>query len=242
MIDLEGRTVAIAGAGGGLGPAVAAASPTPAPRSRSPTSTPAPGGGRRPTSPCPRTASTPASSTCSTPTRPASGAAASRSASAAPTPSSTWSAAGRAATRSRPPRSPTTSSCTTCWSRTVQHATRAFYDALAEPPTRPLRARLLRPGAGPDGTNASYAATKAAAETWTLALADSFRAAESAATANIVVVNAILTPQMREENPDKPYKTFTAAEDIAEAIAFTLLRRGGEDERQAPGASPVSRR
>ena len=72
----------------------------------------------------------------------------------------------------------------------------------------------------PDGTNASYAATKAAAETWTLALADSFRKAESAATANIVVVNAILTPQMREESPDKPFKTFTSAEDIAEAIAF----------------------
>lgn len=72
----------------------------------------------------------------------------------------------------------------------------------------------------PDGTNAAYGATKAAAESWTLALADSLR--ESGATANIVVINAILTPQMRADNPDKPFKTFTSAEDIAEAIAFLL--------------------
>ena len=70
----------------------------------------------------------------------------------------------------------------------------------------------------PDGTNAAYAAAKAAAESWTLALADAFK--DTPATANIIVVNAILTPRMREENPDKEYPTFTAAEDIAEAIAF----------------------
>jgi len=104
--------------------------------------------------------------------------------------------------------------------RTVQHATRAFYDALAE--SRHGRFVLVSSAQAqdPDGTSASYAATKAAAETWTLALADSFADSESAATANIVVVNAILTPEMREADPGKPYRTFTAAEDIAEAIAF----------------------
>ena len=104
--------------------------------------------------------------------------------------------------------------------RTVQHATRAFYDALAE--SRHGRFVLVSSAQAqdPDGTNASYAATKAAAETWTLALADSFADSESAATANIVVVNAILTPEMREADPGNPYRTFTAAEDIAEAIAF----------------------
>lgn len=103
---------------------------------------------------------------------------------------------------------------------TVQHATRAFYDALAESPHGRFVLVSSAQAQSPDGTNASYAAAKAAAETWTLALADSFRAAESAATANIVVVNAILTPQMREANPGEPYKTFTPAEDIADAIAF----------------------
>ena len=47
----------------------------------------------------------------------------------------------------------------------------------------------------------------------------------TAATANIVVVNAIVTPKMRAENPDKAYKTFTDASEIAEAIAFLLGRR-----------------
>ena len=36
----------------------------------------------------------------------------------------------------------------------------------------------------------------------------------------MIVVNAILTPQMREENPDKEYPTFTTVEQIAEAICF----------------------
>ena len=104
--------------------------------------------------------------------------------------------------------------------RTVQHATRAFYDAMAGSPNGRFVLVSSAQAQAPEGTNASYAATKAAAESWTLALADSFRADESRATANVLVVNAILTPQMREADPDKPYRTFTAAEDIAEAIAF----------------------
>ncbi len=103
---------------------------------------------------------------------------------------------------------------------TVQHATRAFYDPLTTSEHGRFVIVSSAQAQAPDGTNASYAATKAAAETWTLALANSFRADESAATANIVVVNAILTPQMREADPDKPYETFTSVEDIAEAIAF----------------------
>ena len=113
--------------------------------------------------------------------------------------------------------------------RTVQHVTRAFFDHARRLGPRPLRARLLLPGPGARArTNASYAAAKAAAEAWTLALADSFSEAESAATANVLVVNAILTPQMREESPDKPFRTFTSAEDIAEAIAFVCSDAGAK--------------
>ena len=104
--------------------------------------------------------------------------------------------------------------------RTVQHTTRAFYDALVQSEHGRFVLVSSSQAQAPDGTNASYAAAKAAAEAWTLALADSFAKAESAATANVVVVNAILTPRMRAENPDKPFRTFTSAEDLAEAIAF----------------------
>lgn len=110
--------------------------------------------------------------------------------------------------------------------RTVQHATRAFYPHLAASDHGRFVLVSSAQAQDPSATNASYAAAKAAAEAWTLALAATFRDDGSAATANIVVVNAILTPQMREQNPDKPFKTFTPAEDIAEAIEFVCSDAG----------------
>jgi NAD(P)-dependent dehydrogenase (short-subunit alcohol dehydrogenase family) len=104
--------------------------------------------------------------------------------------------------------------------RTVIHTTRAFYDQLAASDHGRFVLVSSSQAQAPGGTNASYGATKAAAESWTLALADSFRQAESAATANILVINAILTPKMRADNPDKPYRTFTSAEEIAAGIHF----------------------
>jgi NAD(P)-dependent dehydrogenase (short-subunit alcohol dehydrogenase family) len=104
--------------------------------------------------------------------------------------------------------------------RTVQHTSRAF----AGPLKASGHGRFVLVSSAvaqkPTSSNAAYAAAKAAAEAWTLALADEL--AGTGATANVIVVNAILTPQMRAENPDKEYPTFTAAEDIADAIAFVL--------------------
>jgi NAD(P)-dependent dehydrogenase (short-subunit alcohol dehydrogenase family) len=102
--------------------------------------------------------------------------------------------------------------------RTVQHTTRAFWNALAASEHGRFVLVSSSQAQRPDGANASYAAAKAAAESWTLALADSFK--DTSATANVIVVNAILTPSMRAENPDKPFRTFTSAEEIAEAICF----------------------
>ncbi len=112
--------------------------------------------------------------------------------------------------------------------RTVIHATRAFHDQLAASEHGRFVLVSSAQAQDPDGTNAAYGATKAAAETWTLALADSFRKAESAATANVIVVNAILTEAMRAESPEKPFRTFTSAEDIAAAIAFLCSDAGAK--------------
>jgi NAD(P)-dependent dehydrogenase (short-subunit alcohol dehydrogenase family) len=112
--------------------------------------------------------------------------------------------------------------------RTVIHTTRAFYDQLAASEHGRFVLVSSSQAQAPGGTNASYGATKAAAESWTLALADSFRAADSAATANILVINAILTPQMRADSPEKPYRTFTSAEDIAEGIHFLCSDGAGK--------------
>ena len=102
--------------------------------------------------------------------------------------------------------------------RTVQHATQAFAPHLMSSG----RGRFVLVSAGqaqePTHPNAAYASAKAASETWTLALADRFKG--TGATANIVVVGAIVTPAMRAESPDKDFSTFTPAEEIAEAIAY----------------------
>jgi NAD(P)-dependent dehydrogenase (short-subunit alcohol dehydrogenase family) len=102
--------------------------------------------------------------------------------------------------------------------RTVQHTTRAFHDAL----TRSEHGRFVLVSAkqaqAPSNSNAAYAAAKAAAEAWTLAFADGF--AGTAATANIIVIDAILTQRMKEENPNGDFSSFTPTEHIAAAIAF----------------------
>ena len=84
--------------------------------------------------------------------------------------------------------------------------------------------RLLAQAQAPDGTNAAYAATKAASERgpWRWPTLRRLKA-----TANVVVVNAILTPGMRERNPGKEYPTFTPAEQIADALVYLCSERPG---------------
>jgi NAD(P)-dependent dehydrogenase (short-subunit alcohol dehydrogenase family) len=102
--------------------------------------------------------------------------------------------------------------------RTVQHATQAFAPHLLAS----SRGRFVIVSSGqaqaPTHTNAAYAAAKAASEAWTLALAHRFKG--TGATANVVVVGAIVTPEMRAAEPGKDYSTFTPAEEIADAIAY----------------------
>jgi NAD(P)-dependent dehydrogenase (short-subunit alcohol dehydrogenase family) len=102
--------------------------------------------------------------------------------------------------------------------RTVQLVTAAFAAPLAASGrgrfTLVSTPQALRPAAG----NAAYAAAKAAAEAWSLAFGAEL--AEHGGAANIVAVNAIVTPAMRAANPDKAYKTFTDAGDIAAALVY----------------------
>ncbi len=103
--------------------------------------------------------------------------------------------------------------------RTVVHATRAFAPRLKAAGADGRFALVSSTAAShPTPGGAAYAASKAAAEAWTLALAAEL--AEHGATANVVVVRAIVTPEMRAANPDKPYRTFTDVADIARALMF----------------------
>lgn len=102
--------------------------------------------------------------------------------------------------------------------RTVQHTSRAFHDQLLASEHGRFVLVSAKQAQQPSNANAAYAAAKAAAEAWTLALADGFE--PGGATANVIVVDALLTPRMREESPGEAFPTFTPAEHVAEAIAF----------------------
>lgn len=102
--------------------------------------------------------------------------------------------------------------------RTVQHTTRAFHDQLVASAHGRFVLVSAKQAQSPSNANAAYASAKAAAEAWTLAFADGFE--PGGATANVLVVEAILTPRMREEHPGQEYPTFTPAEDVADAIAY----------------------
>lgn len=120
--------------------------------------------------------------------------------------------------------------------RTVMYTTRAFHDALTESGNGRFALVSSAQAQRPEGTNAAYAAAKGAAESWTLALADSL--AGTGATANIVVVNAILTPAMREAHPRKEYPGFTPVEAIAEALAFLCSEQGSRMNGQRLSLHP----
>ncbi|MBD3010546.1 MULTISPECIES: SDR family oxidoreductase [unclassified Streptomyces] len=106
--------------------------------------------------------------------------------------------------------------------RTAQHTSLAFHDALL----RSGKGRyVLISAAGaskPTAGNAAYAAAKAAAEAWTLALADSFRKLGGEggppAAAVILVVKALVHDAMRAERPNAKFAGFTDVKELAEAI------------------------
>ncbi|MEU1282129.1 SDR family NAD(P)-dependent oxidoreductase [Streptomyces sp. NPDC005805] len=107
--------------------------------------------------------------------------------------------------------------------RTLQNTSLAFHDSLL----RSDRGRLVlisAAGAGkPTAGNAAYAAAKAAAEAWTLAVADSFRKAGGedgpGAAAAILVVKALVHDAMRAERPNAKFAGFTDVTELADAIA-----------------------
>lgn len=101
---------------------------------------------------------------------------------------------------------------------TLQHVTQAFAPHLLASGRGRFAIVSAAQAQAPTHTNAAYAAAKAAAEAWTLALAHRF--VGTGATANIVVVGSIVSPEMRAADPDKDFSTFTPAESIADALAY----------------------
>lgn len=127
---------------------------------------------------------------------------------------------------------------------TLRNVSRTFYDDLAASDTGRLAIVSSTAVASPTAGGASYVAAKAAAEAWTLAVADGFRrdqAATSGKPANpaasgttagpeqqhsaavVFVVKALVDPAMRAASPERKFPGFTDVEELA-AAAVELFR------------------
>ncbi|MFJ6718110.1 MULTISPECIES: SDR family oxidoreductase [unclassified Streptomyces] len=107
--------------------------------------------------------------------------------------------------------------------RTVAHTSIAFHDGLLRS-DRGRYVLISQSGAHkPVANNAAYNAGKAAAEAWTLAMADSYRKAGGEdgpqAAAAILVIKALVHDAMRAERPNAKFAGFTDVKELAEAIA-----------------------
>ncbi|MEZ0066194.1 NAD(P)-dependent dehydrogenase (short-subunit alcohol dehydrogenase family) [Streptacidiphilus sp. MAP12-20] len=110
--------------------------------------------------------------------------------------------------------------------RTVQHTSLGFHDALLRSDAGRFAIISASAAHKPTGGNAAYATAKAAAETWTLALADALK--ETTAAAAILVVKALVSPEMRAEKPNAKFAGFTETADLAEQVVSLWARPADE--------------
>jgi 3-oxoacyl-[acyl-carrier protein] reductase len=115
---------------------------------------------------------------------------------------------------------------------TLRNVTRVFYDDLAASDTGRFAMVSSTAVAKPTAGGASYVAAKAAAEAWTLAVADGFHRAQSGrkqdtseqpipseqhSAAVVFVVKALVDAAMRAKSPDRAFPGFTDVEELAAA-------------------------
>ncbi len=106
--------------------------------------------------------------------------------------------------------------------RTVQRTTLAFHDGLLRSPGGRYVLISAAGASAPTAGNAAYAAAKAAAEAWTLAMGDSFRklgGENPTAAATVLVIKALVHDEMRAQRPNAKFAGFTDVRDLADAIA-----------------------
>lgn len=118
---------------------------------------------------------------------------------------------------------------------TLRNVSRVFYKDLVSSPKGRFAMVSSTAVAAPTAGAATYAAAKAAAETWTLAVADGFRRSQSENSGNsgnsgnkdnpteqhsaavVFVVKSLLDAAMRREHPERKFPGYTDVEDLAAA-------------------------
>jgi 3-oxoacyl-[acyl-carrier protein] reductase len=106
---------------------------------------------------------------------------------------------------------------------TLRNVSRVFFDDLAA--SRHGRFAMVSSTAldKPGAAVASYVAAKAAAEAWTMAVADGFRKAAAAdgggqAAAVVLVVKALVDDGLRRSHPERSFPGATDVKDLATAV------------------------
>ncbi|SDJ16981.1 SDR family NAD(P)-dependent oxidoreductase [Nonomuraea jiangxiensis] len=100
--------------------------------------------------------------------------------------------------------------------RTLQHVSLACEPLLRRSDNGRFVIVSAKAAQRPEAGGAAYAAAKAAAEAWTLSLADALRDTSSAAV--ILVVKALVNDAMRAKSPESRFPGFTDVGDLATAI------------------------
>jgi NADP-dependent 3-hydroxy acid dehydrogenase YdfG len=120
---------------------------------------------------------------------------------------------------------------------TLRNVTRVFFDDLAASDAGRFAMVSSTAVGAPTAGGASYAAAKAAAEAWTLAVADGFRRVQSGrkeepveqhSAAAIFVVKALVDPAMRAKAPERTFPGFTDVADLAAAAVGLFDTPAGE--------------
>ncbi|WP_458782173.1 SDR family oxidoreductase [Arthrobacter sp. D3-16] len=118
---------------------------------------------------------------------------------------------------------------------TLRNVSRVFFDDIAASRSGRFAVVSSTAVAKPAAAAASYVAAKAAAEAWTMAMADGFRRANAPAangtaaghTANVpagdaaavvLVVKALVDDEMRRNHPERKFPGATDVEDLARAV------------------------
>ncbi|MHC6220446.1 SDR family NAD(P)-dependent oxidoreductase [Arthrobacter sp. MMS24-S77] len=120
---------------------------------------------------------------------------------------------------------------------TLRNVSRIFYKDLEASPRGRFAMVSSTTVAAPTAGAATYAAAKAAAETWTLAVADGFHRAQSGnkdepteqhSAAVVFVVKALLDAAMRREHPERKFPGYTDVEELAAAAVGLFNKPAAE--------------
>jgi 3-oxoacyl-[acyl-carrier protein] reductase len=122
---------------------------------------------------------------------------------------------------------------------TLRNVSRVFYDDLAASPCGRFAMVSSTAVGSPAAGVASYVAAKAAAEAWTMAMAEGFRPDAQHGAAVVFVVKALVDASMRSSQPERKFPGYTDVEQLAAAAVGLFSQPAAELNGQRLLLAPV---